>query len=105
MQRNCLYGGGGGAEGDGGGSGGRGNIDVSVWLGYISYSLVQIRISYLYRHYDIEWPAHFKAGISSYYKVLKRKGRSLVQYIGLEITEGKKPITLQVYTYLAKRFF
>ena len=36
-----------------------------------------------------------KAVVLLYYNGVKRKGRKLVQYLGLGLAEGKKPTTLQ----------
>ena len=92
-------GGGGGVEGAGGGAGGGENFFVAVWLGYILY-----RVSFLYRQCGIERTVYAKAGLSLYCKYSNRKGRHLVQGIGLEVMERKNPMTLQVYKYLAKAF-
>ena len=84
--------------------GGGEKIYVAVRLGGSSYSAVQISILYLYRHCGIEQASHVKSGLSLYCKGLKSKGGKLVRDIGLEVTEGKKPMNLQVYKYLAKMF-
>ena len=44
------------------------------------------------------------AGVSLYCKITKRKGRRLGQDLGMELTDGKKLLTLQVYKYLADVF-
>ena len=45
-----------------------------------------------------------KSGVSLYGKGLKRKEIELVWDIGMEVTEGKKLITLHLYKYLSKGF-
>ena len=51
---------------------------------------------FLNRQCGIEKPADLKAGVSLYCKGSKRKGRKLVQDLGVEVIEGKKPMSLQV---------
>ena len=46
-----------------------------------------------------------KAGISLYCKGSKRKGRQLKQDLGLEISEGKKPMSQEVFSSSAKKLF
>ena len=46
-----------------------------------------------------------KGGISLYFKGSKRKGRQLKQDLGLEISEGKKPMYQEVSSFLTKNFF
>ena len=46
-----------------------------------------------------------KSGVSLYCKGSKRKWRKLVWDIGMEVTEGKKLITLHFYKYLSKEVF
>ena len=43
--------------------------------------------------------------MSLYYKGLKRKGRKLKQDIGINISKGKKPMSKQVCSFLAKTLF
>ena len=43
--------------------------------------------------------------MSLYYKGSKRKGRKLKQDLGLEITEGKKAMSKNVYSFLAEKMF
>ena len=80
-------------------------VKVAVRLGDSSYSAVQSAVSFLYRQSGVERSAEVKGGVSLYCKGSKRKGRKLKQDLGLEITEGKKPMSKQVYSFLAKILF
>ena len=46
-----------------------------------------------------------KEGMLVYYKGSKRKGRHLKQSLGLVISEGKKPMSREVYSFIAKKMF
>ena len=80
-------------------------VRVAVRLGDSSYSAVQSAISFLYRQSGIERSEEVKGGVSLYCKGSKRKGRKLKQDLGLEITEGKKAMSKNVYSSLAKKMF
>ena len=75
---------------------------IFLWLYGLGISCTGV--SFLYRQCGIERTVYAKAGLSLYCKYSNRKGRHLVQGIGLEVMERKNPMTLQVYKYLAKAF-
>ena len=62
--------------------------------------MFQSRVYFLYRQCGIEQPADVKAWVRLYCKGLKRKGRKMVQDIGMGVMEGNKTTTLQVYKHL-----
>ena len=80
-------------------------VKVAVRLGDSSYSAVQSAISFLFRQSGVERSAEVKGGVSLYCKGSKRKGRKLKQDLGLEISEGKKPMSKEVYSFLARKLF
>lgn len=80
-------------------------VRVAVRLGDSSYSAVQSAISFLYRQSGIERTEEIKGGVSLYCKGSKRKGRKLKQDLGLEISEGKKAMSKNVYSFLAQKMF
>ena len=80
-------------------------VGVAVRLGGSTYSAIQISIYFLYRQSGIERPAELKGGISLCCKGSKRKGRQLKQDIGLEISEGKKQMNQDFFSFLANKFF
>ena len=84
---------------------GGGKIKVCVRLSDSSYSAIQSGISYLYRQSGVERTTEIKEGMSLYCKGSKRKGRQLKQSLGLAITEGKKPMSREVYSFIAKKMF
>ena len=80
-------------------------LDVAVRLGGSIYSTIQHAISFLYRQSGIERLAELKGGISLYSKGSNRKGTQLKQDIGLKISEVKKPMSQEVFIFLAKKLF
>ena len=84
-------------------SGGGGKVKVAVRLSDSSYSAVQSGISFLYRQCGQERTTEIKDGMALYCKGSKRKGRQLKQDLGLAISEGKKPMSRDVYSYLANK--
>ena len=84
---------------------GGGKVRVAVRLSDSSYSAVQSAISFLYRQCGLERSTEIKDGLALYCKGSKRKGRHLKQSLGLVISEGKKPMSREVYSFLAKRMF
>ena len=86
-------------------AGGRGKVKVAVRLSDSSYSAVQSGISFLYRQCGLEQTTEIKEGLALYCKGSKRKGRQLKQDLGLAISEGKKPMSREVYSFLAKKMF
>ena len=86
-------------------AGGRGKVKVAVRLSDSSYSAVQSGISFLYRQCGLERTTEIKEGLALYCKGSKRKGRQLKQDLGLAISEGKKPMSREVYSFLAKKMF
>ena len=80
-------------------------MGAAVRLGDSTYSVIQSAISFLYLQSGIERTTELKGGISLYCKGSKRKCRHMKQVIGLEISEGKKPIPQEVFIFLAKKFF
>ena len=74
-------------------------------LGDSTYSAIQSAIYFLYFQSGVERPAAFKDGISLYCKVSKRKGRHLNRDLGLDISEGKKKMSQEVFRFLAKKLF
>ena len=82
-----------------------GRIRVAVRLSDSSYSAVQSAISFLYHQCELERPTEIKYGLALFYKGSKRKGRQLKQSLGLEISEGKKAMSKEVYSFLAKKMF
>ena len=79
-------------------------MKVAARLGDSSYSTVQSAVSFLFRQSGVEQSAEVNGGVSLYCKRSKRKGRKLKQDLGLEITEGKKPMSKEVYSFLASFF-
>ena len=69
------------------------------------YSVVQSAVLFIFRQSGVEQSAEVKGGVSLYCKGSKRKGRKLKQDLGLEITEGKKPMSKEVYSFLARKLF
>ena len=86
-------------------AGGRGKVKVAVRLSDSSYSAVQSGISFLYRQCGLERTTEIKEGLALYCKGSKRKGRQLKQDLGLAISEGKKPMSREVFSFLAKKMF
>ena len=86
-------------------AGGRGKIKVAVRLSDSSYSAVQSGISFLYRQCGLERSTEIKEGMALYCKGSKRKGRQLKQSLGLVISEGKKPMSREVYSFIANKMF
>ena len=86
-------------------AGGGGKVKVAVRLSDSSYSAIQSAISFLYRQCGIERPIEIKDGLALYCKGSKRKGRKLKQSLGLVISEGKKAMSREVYSFLAKKMF
>lgn len=86
-------------------AGGGGKVKVAVRLSDSSYSAIQSAISFLYRQCGLERPNDIKDGLSLYCKGSKRKGRQLKQSLGLAISEGKKVMSREVYSLLAKKMF
>ena len=84
---------------------GGGKIKVCVRLSDSSYSGIQSGISFLYRQSGMERTVEIKEGMSLYCKGSKRKGRQLKQSLGLAISEGKKPMSREVYSFIAKKMF
>ena len=84
---------------------GGGKIKVCVRLSDSSYSAIQSGISILYPQSGMERTVEIKDGMSLYCKGSKRKGRQLKQSLGLAITEGKKPMSREVYSFIAKKMF
>ena len=83
----------------------RGKVKVAVRLGDSSYSAVQSGIAFLYRQCGLERTTEIKEGLALYCKGSKRKGRKLKQDLGLAISEGKKPMSREVYSFLAKKMY
>lgn len=86
-------------------AGGGGKVKVAVRLSDSSYSAVQSVISFLYRQCGLERSTEIKDGLALYCKGSKRKGQHLKQSLGLVISEGKKPMSREVYSFLAKKMF
>ena len=80
-------------------------VKVAVRLGDSSYSAVQSGVSFLYRQSGVQRSAEIKEGVALYCKGSKRKGRRLKQDLGLDISEGKKAMSKNVYSFLAKKLF
>ena len=83
----------------------RGKVKVAVRMGDSSYSAVQSAIAFLYRQCGLERPTEIKEGLALYCKGSKRKGRKLKQDLGLTISEVEKPMSREVYSFLAKKMF
>ena len=79
-------------------------VDVLVRLRDSTYCFIQSAISFLYWHSGIERPEELKGGFFLYFKGSRKKGRQLNQDIGLEISEGKKTMSQEVFIFLAKKF-
>ena len=62
-------------------------------------------IHFLYRQCGIEIPAKLKDSISLYCKGSKSCGATLKQQLVLKITEGKRPMSFEVYKFIAKGLF
>jgi len=86
-------------------AGGGGKVKVAVRLSDSSYSAIQSAISFLYRQCGCERPTEIKDGLALYCKGSKRKGRQLKQSLGLVISEGKKAMSREVYSFIAKKMF
>ena len=78
-------------------------VDVEVRLGDINYSAIQNSISFLYRQSGIDRSVELKCGISLYCAVSNRKSRQLKQDLGPVISEGQKPMSQEVYSFVAKK--
>ena len=79
-------------------------VKVAVRLGDSSYSAVQSTVLFLFRQSGVEQSAEVKGGVNLYCKGSKIKGRKLKQDLGLEIKDGKNPMSKEVYSFLAKKY-
>ena len=77
-------------------------VRVVVRLSNSSHSAMKIGISLLYCQSGVKRTPEIKEELSLYCKGSKRKGQNIKQSLGLEISEGKKPMSREVYSYLAK---
>ena len=79
-----------------------GNVDVAVHLSDSAYTNVQSAIAFIFIQCGIKRPDAITDGISLYCKVSKRRGNQLKQELGLDLSEGKKPMSLEFFEFLSK---
>jgi len=77
-------------------------VEVILPLGTSTYTKIQSSISFLYRECKMILPKEIQNSLSKYIKGSKRMGRKMKQCLALKITEGKKVMTREVYTFLCK---
>ena len=90
---------------DGNGDAAEGDVEVAVRFSNYVYTGIGSAIAFLYRQCGVEIPEKLKDSISLYYKGSKRRGETLKQQIALKITEGKRPMSFEVYKFVAKGLF
>ena len=69
------------------------------------YTGIGSATDFLCRQFGIERPEKLKDSISLYCKGSKRRGVTLNQQLVLNITEGKRPMSFEVYKFIAKGLF
>ena len=82
-----------------------GKVEVAVRLSDSAYTNVQSAIAFIFIQCGIKRPDAITDGISLYCKVSKRRGNQLKQELGLNLSEGKKPMSLEVFEFLSKQLF
>ena len=90
---------------DGNGDAAEGDVEVAVRFSNYVYTGIGVAIAFLYRQCGIEIPAKSKDSISQYCKGSKRRGETLKQQLALKITEGRRPMSFEVYKFIAKGLF
>ena len=82
-----------------------GGVEVAVCLSDSAYTNVQSAIAFIFRQCGIKRHDSITDGISLYCKVSKRRGKQLKQELGLDLSEGKNPMSLEVFEFLSKQLF
>ena len=82
-----------------------GKLEVAVHLSDIAYTNVQSAIAFIFRQCGIKRPDGITERISLYCKGSKRRGNKLKQELGLDLSEGKKPTSFEVFEFLSKQLF
>ena len=82
-----------------------GKVEVAVRLSDSAYTNVQSAIAFIFRQCGIKRPDAITDGISLYCKGSKRRGKKLKQDLGFDLSEGKKPMSLEVFEFLSKQLF
>jgi len=80
-------------------------VDAYVLQSASSYEGVRSAIAYLYRISKVERPAELQSQMSQLLAGSKRTGRKEKQGLALKISEGKKRMTKEVYSFIAKKLF
>ena len=82
-----------------------GKVEVAVCLSDSAYTNVQCANAFIFRQCGINRHDAIIEGISLYCKGFKRRGKQLKQKFGLDLSEGKKPMSLEVFEFLSKQLF
>ena len=82
-----------------------GKVEVAVCLSDSAYTNVQSAIDFIFIQCGIKRPDAITDGISLYCKGSKRRGKHLKQELSLDLLEGKKPMSLEVFEFLSKQLF
>ena len=90
---------------DGNGDAEEGDVYVAVRCSNYVYTGIGNAIAFLYRQCGIERPAKLNDSISLYCKGSKHRGATIKQQLVLKITDGKRPMSFEVYKFIAKGLF
>ena len=82
-----------------------GKLEVAVSLSDSAYTNVQSAIAFIFRQCEIKRPDGITDRISLYCKGSKRRGKKLKQELGLDLSEGKKTTSFEVFEFLSKQLF
>lgn len=82
-----------------------GKVKCSVYQSKSQYNGIRSSIAYLYTLARVQQPQVMQKEISTFLKGMDRTIRAAKEKLGLKISEGKKALTFEAYSLMAKHLF
>ena len=82
-----------------------GKVRLQIYQGRSTVSAVRSAISYMYKRARVTQSAKMQKEMSLFVNGMKRSEAAAKQHLGLKITEGKAPLILEAYEFLARKLF
>ena len=78
---------------------------LQVFQNVSTVSAVRSAVAYMYKRARIDQPEAMKNEMSLFVNGMKRCEKGAKTHIGLKITEGKEPLSVEAFEFLAKKLF
>ena len=82
-----------------------GKVRLQIYQKTGTISAIRSSVGYMFKLARVDQPEKLQKEMSVFVNGMKRNEKAAKQHLGLKISEGKEPLTLEAYEFLAKKMF